>query len=53
MMLPFGSIPIRFITKRRSLSPYSSTRLLSAFLTVGLPLLARRKTYRAYCVPSK
>ena len=43
MISPCGSIPIHFITERLSLSPPSSTRLLSASLTVGLPLRAEGK----------
>ena len=50
MMLPFGSIPIRFITKRPSLFPRSSTRLSSSVLTFGLPLRAKG---RAYHVPPR
>lgn len=46
MMLPCGVTPIRAITERPSLFPPSYTRPLSAFLTVGLPLLAEVRVYR-------
>ena len=46
IMLPYGAIPIRSITERPSLFPPSYARPLSAFLAVGLPLLAEERVYR-------
>ena len=46
IMLPHGAIPIRSITERPSLFPPSYARPPSAFLAVGLPLLAEERVCR-------